>query len=229
MRDLRGTKRHVGLFIFVLPLATAFMLVPGKFATAQLDAEIDILIGSASGEPGSKVDIDVDLETNDAEPSVIVLTLLYDATKLSFVEVVRGESAIQAEKLVDINNQPGELGVVIWGGRTVLEDGNVFTVTFTIRSATSPQVLNIAGDGLESAVDVNATRILVVVDPGSITVKEPDDDDIFPRCGGRLDTKYFAAQNGSGTAETPQADAGIFLALAATLGMKYAGRWGKKK
>lgn len=224
MRDFRGTKGHAGLLI--AGLALAFMFPAGNVAVAQSAPAIDILIGSASGEAGSQVDIDVDLETNGAEPSVIVLTLLYDATKLSFVGVAAGEAATQAGKSIDIRDNVGELGVVIWGGRTVLEDGNLFVVAFGIRSATAPQVLNIATDGSESASEINAaTPILVTVDPGNITVKEG----VLPRCGGQLKIMDYGVQDGAGSADVPQADAGIFLAMAAVLGMKCASRRGRKK
>lgn len=173
MKDYRRTTRFGGMFTFGLALAMLALFLPGNSASAQSDPEIGILIGSTTGQPGSQVDIDVDIETNGAEPSVIVLTLLYDATKLSFVEVVRGESAIQAEKIVDTNNEPGQLGIIIWGGRTFLKNGTLFTVTFAIRSVAPSGVLTVAGDGSESAVDANAGRILVNIEPGSITVTAP--------------------------------------------------------
>lgn len=224
MRDFRGTNGHAGLLI--VGLALAFIFPAGNVAVAQSGPAMDVLIGSASGEAGSQVDIDVDLETNGAEPSVIVLTLLYDATKLSFVKVAAGGAATQAGKSIDIRDNVGELGVVIWGGRTVLEGGNLFTVTFKIRSATAPQVLNIATDGAESASEINAIiPILVNVDPGSITVKEG----LLPQCGGQLKIMDYGVQDGAGSADVPQADAGIFLAMAAVLGMKCASRRGRKK
>ncbi len=163
----RMTRRHAGCFTVSVALALAFMFI----TTGQAHAQVEISVGSASGAPGAEVNVDLTMATNGEEPSTIVMTLVYDAQKLSFVDLEAGPVATDANKGVFRVDQPGLLGMVIFGGVSVMGDGRLLTITFRIAAdVQSGASIPIAGDGEESASDPSAREIQVSVIPGAITV-----------------------------------------------------------
>lgn len=163
---------RAGLFTFCLALAAAFTLVTsGQAAGQKGPGEVQIDVESVSAALGSSVNVNVNIVTNGEQPCAVVLRLVYDTSKLTFVRVALGEAASQADKTLDSLNNSGVLALVVYGKTSVIGDGCLLTVTFMVKNtAQAGEKLSVSGDGSESAADPNAVQVPVVVEGGFITV-----------------------------------------------------------
>jgi len=135
-----------------------------------------ISLGNASGAAGTSVTLALGLATNGTLPIATETTIVYDASKLTYVSAVVGSAASAAGKSVDPSVAGGvlqKIAVYATGGSwdTPIGDGELALITFQIGAAVTPgSTLLVSIVGCKYTVAPAATTEVACGSNGSISV-----------------------------------------------------------
>ena len=165
MTQLYPSKARAGAILLAVSL---FCAAPFQAAHAQSVATLTV--GSASGLPGTQVNVSVALAPSAAGVSSLQFDIVFP-TMLAYVSTSAGPAASAANKVVSSNvPSPGTLRIVIWGmGIETIGNGAVAVVRFTISGAAPPGTIPLAIVNI-AAADPSGQAITVSGVHGSVTV-----------------------------------------------------------
>jgi len=135
-----------------------------------------ISLGNASGAAGTSVTLALGLATNGTLPIATETTIVYDASKLTYVSAVVGSAASAAGKSVDPSVAGGvlqKIAVYATGGSwdTPIGNGELALITFQIGAAVTPgSTLLVSIVGCKYTVAPAATTEVACGSNGSISV-----------------------------------------------------------
>ena len=144
------TRRH-GLYLtryVVLSLMVAASLLAGG-ALAD-SGGLTLSVGTGYAQVGQAAEVPVSLAANGTQPASMVLSVAYDAAKLTFLSADAGDAATAAGKQVSPGTPAnGKVKLVLMGlNENVMADGVVLKLHFTVAAGNTGDNITI---GLESA------------------------------------------------------------------------------
>ncbi|NLT69020.1 MAG: hypothetical protein GXX84_20735, partial [Acidobacteria bacterium] len=170
LKPVRHRTHLQYLFCFVLiSFLAAFFPATDAFAqTAR------VTVGTASGLPGTTVNVSVGFTAGATPVSMLQFDLLYSAP-LSYSSVATGQAAANAGKSAVGNQIAGGSRIVVFGlNQTGIGSGSVAVVQFNIAGVAPAGPATIAITGLVAS-DPNANPVQVSGVNGAVTVLPPPD------------------------------------------------------
>ncbi len=139
-------------------------------AEVSQDAKVTLTIGAVRGEPGDTVHVPVTVATGENPVSLIILRVDFEPTVLQFNSVSPGLIVQEAGKWIDFRLLEGKsVKLVVYGGKTTLDDGALLTLAFDILPEADLVVTPLRASGA-SASDPDACYINVQVNDGQVAV-----------------------------------------------------------
>jgi hypothetical protein len=133
--------RKLLVTLWLAALLLPAMLVPSAVPVAAGSPSALIDIGNGAGDPGATgMVVPVSLASLDgAQVASLQFEVAFDSKRLSVGNVTRGSAADAAGKSADWSiPSTGNVRVVIYGGATVIEDGPVALISFSVLGNAAP-------------------------------------------------------------------------------------------
>ncbi len=167
MRTISRLKRP----LLVAPLLAFGLSVLGVGAAAQAPLAV-LTVASGSGDPGdSGIDVPVSLVSQGgAQVASLNFDLNFDGNRLDVASITKGTAA--ASKILDWQEFPGYVRVIIYGGLSVIPNGTLAIVTFDVLPAATPGTSGLTLTGVVVS-DPGANQIANSVSNGEFDVIAP--------------------------------------------------------